>query len=290
MFGWLEWLRWQIAKGRFVERIGHVVPQPLLHAKREFLRVAHDGPAAGDGDPANTEPYVRLARFWEDCSGWVGWDYATLLTAAQRRYKCPTQSVLDLACGSGKIARNLARSGRDVVGLDRSQAMILEAEARRSDLGIRFEVGDFRNFTLGAAFDALVCGGDSLNYVTAPEELTQVFRSAAAHARPGGLFVFDALDGHYLSRMSGIRMRVELENEAVEIRFRYDPVRKVSEDRAILGTAIERHRRIPIERIDVLRSAAETGWSVADQFNELDVFDAALTGQRQFYLLRKTAS
>jgi ubiquinone/menaquinone biosynthesis C-methylase UbiE len=73
------------------------------------------------------------------------------------------RSVLDLACGTGLITREVARWAESVVGLDVSEAMVQRAREETTDSRIRYLEGDMRHFTLAEEFDAVVCGSDSLN-------------------------------------------------------------------------------------------------------------------------------
>ncbi|HET8569583.1 MAG TPA: class I SAM-dependent methyltransferase, partial [Candidatus Limnocylindria bacterium] len=79
--------------------------------------------------------------------------------------------ILELGCGTGRIAVPLARDGHDVVGLDRSAAM-LERAARRSrtaGVDVRWVEGDMTNFTFDDPFALVVIGFNTFLMLT-PEE------------------------------------------------------------------------------------------------------------------------
>ncbi len=101
----------------------------------------------------------------------------------------PTESVLDLACGTGASSRPFAERGLRVTGLDRSQDML--AVARRALPGVRFVEGDLTTFDLGETFDLVTCLFDSLNNLTEPRDLLAALTRARAHLRPGGVLAFD---------------------------------------------------------------------------------------------------
>ncbi|NTV62790.1 MAG: class I SAM-dependent methyltransferase [Oscillochloris sp.] len=114
----------------------------------------------------------------------------------------PPQRALDLACGTGAAALALAQAGAQVVGVDRSQAMLQIARARARDMGLplRWLVADMRrmgdtpkarSMLRPASFDLITCLYDSLNYLTRPDDLAIVCTKAAALLQPGGRFVFD---------------------------------------------------------------------------------------------------
>ncbi|HEY4928186.1 MAG TPA: class I SAM-dependent methyltransferase [Acidimicrobiales bacterium] len=67
-------------------------------------------------------------------------------------------SVLDAGCGTGRVAAELARRGRDVVGVDRDASMI--ATARALAPGVDFQVIDVAEAQLGRVFDLVVMAGN----------------------------------------------------------------------------------------------------------------------------------
>lgn len=101
----------------------------------------------------------------------------------------PRGRILDLCCGTGRIAAALAEQGFRVTGIDGSTEML--RLARRNAPTVDFIAEDARAFHLPAAFDGVVSLFDSLNHILSPEELTQVFRNVHAALTEGGRFVFD---------------------------------------------------------------------------------------------------
>ena len=67
-------------------------------------------------------------------------------------------SVLDAGCGTGRVARELARRGVDVVGVDRDASMI--ATARRLAPELTWLVRDLTGFDLGRSFDVVLMAGN----------------------------------------------------------------------------------------------------------------------------------
>jgi demethylmenaquinone methyltransferase/2-methoxy-6-polyprenyl-1,4-benzoquinol methylase len=96
----------------------------------------------------------------------------------------PGARVLDLACGTGDLCRDLATAGCPAVGVDFSAGML--AAARVSSPLVR---GDAARLPFDkGAFDGVVCGFALRNFV----DLDEVFREVARVLHPGGRFV--ALD------------------------------------------------------------------------------------------------
>ncbi len=136
-----------------------------------------------------------------------------------------------------------------------------------------------RNFTLAEAFDAVVCGSDSLNYVSSIDELKAVFCCVHEHLKPGGLFVFDALDDRVLQLIAGRMLSVVADGTEFRIYFNYDRNSRVCEDRVVFGDVIERHQRMALETEDLFHAAEHAALEIADCFRSL--------WGRRFHVLRR---
>jgi SAM-dependent methyltransferase len=195
--------------------------------------------------------------------------------------------VLDLACGTGVLTRQLAARAESVVGLDVSEPMLREARSRTDSPRVRYARGDFRDFDLGEPFDAAVCGGDSLNYLGSAGELGDVLRCVRRHLRPGGLFAFDALDHRAFAAGGGRRVIATVGADQFDVYYFYNPAARVGESRAVFPGAVERHRRVPLEEADVRRAASDAGLVVVEHFGERSPFWWwELPFKRDFYVLR----
>lgn len=95
-------------------------------------------------------------------------------------------SVLDAGCGSGRVARELAVRGIDVVGVDVEPSMI--AAARQRDPGLEFHVVDLAEVALGRRFSVVVMAGN-VPIFTPPGTHGAVVAGCARHVAPGGVLV-----------------------------------------------------------------------------------------------------
>jgi SAM-dependent methyltransferase len=68
------------------------------------------------------------------------------------------RSVLDAGCGTGRVSRELARRGIDVVGVDLDASMI--ATARRLAPDLTFVVDDLARLDLGRQFEVVLLAGN----------------------------------------------------------------------------------------------------------------------------------
>jgi SAM-dependent methyltransferase len=94
--------------------------------------------------------------------------------------------VLDLGCGTGRVALHLARRGHRVLGLDREPELVAVLTERAAGLPVEVELGDAAGFSLGAGF-ALALAPMQLLQLLAPDQRAGCLACLASHLRPGGL-------------------------------------------------------------------------------------------------------
>lgn len=123
-----------------------------------------------------------------------------------RRRGLPGKTVLDLACGTGSLTRELALRGYEMIGVDLSPEMLAEAAEKNRDVGEvppMFLCQPMEKLDLYGTIDACVCCLDSVNYVTAPKKLQRAFARVHLFLMPGGLFLFDMNTPEKLEGLDG---------------------------------------------------------------------------------------
>jgi SAM-dependent methyltransferase len=136
--------------------------------------------------------------------------------------------VLDVPCGHGRHALELARRGYRVSGVDLSADLLGAARSAsaREGLPVEWVPGDMRNLpqAWSGTFDGAYCAGNAFGYFD--DAGNQAFLAAVARAlRPGGRFV---LESGWVAESLLPQFRDRLDMKAGGIRFqaenRYDPV------------------------------------------------------------------
>lgn len=125
--------------------------------------------------------------------------------AIQRMLGLPLGSkILDLCCGDGRIALQLARLGYDVTGLDLSLPLIQVAQrkAKRANLRIRWVHMDMREMEFSDRFDAIINVSTSFGYFLNESDNARSLRSAANALRKDGRLLLDLENVYYLAHMS----------------------------------------------------------------------------------------
>ncbi len=107
-------------------------------------------------------------------------------------------AVLELGCGTGRVAWALADKGTQVVGLDRSPAMLrvagTKAVGRPMARAPRFVLGDMRDFNLPERFSLAIVPYRSFQFMLDPETQRSCLDSIHGHLRPGGRLILHLFD------------------------------------------------------------------------------------------------
>jgi ubiquinone/menaquinone biosynthesis C-methylase UbiE len=143
------------------------------------------------------KPYPEEARFVSRCLAEAGVP--------------PGGRILDLACGTGGHALELAALGYAVVGVDRAEGMLEEARRKASERGLEVEFlcQDLRQLDVGeGTYDDAVCLFDSLGYLLTDDDISEALRRVNRSLKPGGAFIVEAWhEAAMLSAYDKVRVR-----------------------------------------------------------------------------------
>ena len=174
-------------------------------------------------------PYSKLAEVYD-----IGWgDFAesarTFVERTLSNYGVRSGRILELACGTGILAIHLARSGYIVLGIDRSPEMVSIASMKGQHVkGVEFAIADMRNLDLEPEFDAALCMFDSLNYLTALEEVSDVLQSVSSILRDDGVFIFDFNRPLIYSAHNGETLKKHVEDGILLQELHYEVAQRIA--------------------------------------------------------------
>src|SRR6185369_7474964 len=140
--------------------------------------------------------FDRLALL--DDEGWTANNHYHDFLLKQVPAKC--ENALEIGCGTGTFARQLARRCRRVIGIDLSAEMIRVARSPSSRIeNLEFELADAMTWSFPQSHFDFICSIATLHHLEQRELLPKI----KAALRPGGVFVL--LD---LVASSGLRERM----------------------------------------------------------------------------------
>lgn len=136
-----------------------------------------------EGDMAS-----RNHAFIRRAAAWLG-----------EEFDLPGRDVLDLGCGPGLYAVELAELGARVLGVDFSRKSIEYArrQAEQRDLALTYEVADFRTYETRRKFD-LICLIYGEYCALDPAQRVGLLRRAANWVKPTGSIVLDVFGKAHL--------------------------------------------------------------------------------------------
>ena len=141
-----------------------------------------------------SEAYNSFAWVYDTFMDNIPYDQWTeYLTGLLREYGISEGLLLDMGCGTGNVTERLAACGYDMIGIDNSEEMLMEARNKVAESGadILYLLQDMRSFELYGTVAAVVSICDSMNYILEKSDLKEVFRLVNNYLDPGGIFIFD---------------------------------------------------------------------------------------------------
>jgi len=138
---------------------------------------------------------------WDEYSPFYDWENARTMGRRDVRFwtglaRQRGGPVLELGCGTGRLALPIARAGIPIVGIDRSAPMLARARRRlrrTPDAPLRLLRGDIRllPFTSAPAFTTVMAAYGLLQSLLREKDLAATLQAVAAITRPGALFGVD---------------------------------------------------------------------------------------------------
>lgn len=108
--------------------------------------------------------------------------------------------VLELGCGTGRVAIPLVDAGYEVVGIDRSTAMLARARAKAEAAGpevagrLRLVEGDMSETRAWDGFGLAFAAGRAFMSILEPDAQLRTLRLVHEQLRPDGLLAIDVFD------------------------------------------------------------------------------------------------
>lgn len=151
-------------------------------------------PATGGGAGVSAASAVATEAAWHDveCGSYTA-DFELWHELAGER----GGPLLDIGCGTGRVALDLAAAGHRVVGLDADRDLVAALNARAREVGLSAKAlqGDARSLVLPFdAFPLAIVPMQVAQLLGGPAGRRAMLASVAAHLTPGGLLALAVAD------------------------------------------------------------------------------------------------
>lgn len=146
-----------------------------------------------------------MANFFDDLARFYDLDHADITADVEmyRAFALQTGGpVLELGCGTGRVALPLARDGYDVAAVDFSTAMLDALRAKLAveppDVAARVQIvqADMRRLELKRQFALAVCPINTFMHMTTRSDQQSMLARAHHHLLPGGKLVVDVVSAY----------------------------------------------------------------------------------------------
>ena len=189
------------------------------------------------------DPFAEIYDEWSDHMTEDVAFYVELARAAEG-------PIVELAVGNGRVAIPVAReTGRKVIGIDLSAAMLGQARQRAAAEGVELELrqGDMRDLELEEPAALVYSPFRSLLHMPSWQDRRRVFERVAAALKPGGRFAWNAFvfDPLIAARLSG-EVRQHADNSRIWERVEYDPTESRIDITAWVGQPGEGERKLSL--------------------------------------------
>ncbi|MCP5208497.1 MAG: class I SAM-dependent methyltransferase [Hahellaceae bacterium] len=170
---------------------------------------------------AQNQLYLDLSRYYDQFCSDI--DYAEQSEFAQRAWQCFSNSggraFLDLACGTGQLLKLMEDKGFSISGLDNSQEMLDQTAKRCPDATLL--LSDLAEFERHHEYDLITSFLYSMHYSHPLAAFQQTLCKAYQALKPGGAFVFDAVDKNGIANDTGVVSELALDAEHLTFRSRW---------------------------------------------------------------------
>lgn len=239
----------------------------------------------------SAKPYGKFAEVYDSLLDQQRFydGYYQFIAKILGKLKFSPKSVLDLACGTGKLAEIFLRKGYMIEGLDLSREMLRIARKR----GLKVHAGNMTRFNLRKKFDLVLCTFDALNYLHSLSEVRKCFGSVYSSLNYSGLFIFDFNSDYkirsYLPKASKT-MHYEVGNFEVVWSNRHMPGKWIADIRMIEKGGRRFHevhveKAYPIAAIRKLLNSA--GFKVAGVYSDFEFNKVKRNSLKWFFVCRK---
>ncbi len=241
------------------------------------------------------KPYEKFSKvydaFMKKDMGDFYHNYFRFISVVLRKLNKKPDKILDIACGSGILAKLLMDKSYDIQGLDVSENMLKVARRK----GVTCRKGDIRNFKIQEKFDLVICTFDSLNYILTPRDLQKSFKSVNKHLNKNGVFIFDMNSDYKINKIAPKFLTQFSKTGNVHVIWlnSHKPNRWIAEmimfDKSGSGYKkfYEKHIEKAYKFADITRMLKKSSFKIMGVYSDFKLNKVKKNSSRWFFVVRK---
>ena len=215
----------------------------------------------------------------------------------------PFSKITELGCGTGVMTELLAEEGFHVTGIDLSEDMLKEAEAKRRSYIVEGEGKrdivylnrDMRDFSLPEKQAAVISICDSMNYLLSPDDLCRTMKAVKNNLDDDGVFIFDLKTEYFFqTELDGMTFRDDLGDFSYIWKNRYDGDNRIHKYGLIFRIREEQgfryekevHRQRTFAAEEIKDAALKAGFRKAVAYDAF-TFDKPKKNSERIYIICK---
>ncbi len=209
----------------------------------------------------------------------------------------PGQSILDVCCGYGRHAIELARRGYRVTGIDLSpkQIEVAKRRARREGLLIDFIIGDARKMEFRNEFDITLNLFTSFGYFPDEEENLKMLERIADATIPQGLFLMELWNREKQIKEFKPKEFEEQKGIKIEKKWKFDPLEgRLNWENTVIFPDGRReswnHSIRAYTLVELKKMLDEVGFQLQRVFGDLNGQDYTIDSPNMILISRKRKS
>ena len=166
------------------------------------------------------EAYSEFAKVYDEFMEETPYEaWKVFIDDMMQKYQVTPRIVCDLGCGTGRMCSLFAKGAAEVIGIDISEEMLMDARENAAVNGqnILYLMQDMKDFELYGTVDLIYSCCDSINYLLEEEALLSTFKWVNNYLEPGGLFIFDINTPYKYEKILGTQTFADQTEDAAYI-------------------------------------------------------------------------
>lgn len=245
--------------------------------------------------------YAYFAEIYDEVMRCVDYpQWAEYVLNLCRHFDLPREPLLNLACGTGSLERELIQRGvTEILSMDASEEMLAVAERKfveeRTARPV-FRVGQMEQLDLDRRFGLVTCLYDSVNYLVNEKSVRGMLSGVFRHLEPGGGFIFDVTsEFNIVSNFDDYTFSENCDGYSYIWENRYSIEKKIITSHVTIfareGELYRKHEEDHVQKIyataDLRRWSKEAGFDVLGVFSEFTRDAPHSRSERIHFVLRR---